>query len=90
MEFIQVHSNIKIPDAEPVSRLFSLPPIGKGTPYIESLTSYIIRLSEAHNVTPGILIGKEITPLLNKHYLNETVVRGGGVNDKLESTVFHK
>ncbi|MED4850985.1 TniQ family protein [Caldifermentibacillus hisashii] len=60
------------------TQLYNLKPIGIGTPYIESLTSYIIRLAAAHNFTPGNLIGKIITPLLNKNYLINTAVRGGG------------
>lgn len=40
----------------PRSRLFSLEPIGIGTPACEGLTSYIIRLSAAHSVSPRRLI----------------------------------
>lgn len=78
MGFIEDYSDFKTPKIQQISRLYNITPLGMGTPYIESLTSYIIRLSEIHKVTPGILIGKEITPLLNKHYLSKTVIRGGG------------
>lgn len=40
----------------PRSRLFSLEPIGVGTSEAEGLTSYIIRLAEAHSVSPCRLI----------------------------------
>ena len=43
------------------SRLYSLEPMRIGTPYVESLTSYIARLAEAHCVTPRILIEREIS-----------------------------
>jgi DNA-binding XRE family transcriptional regulator len=42
------------------SRLYHLKPIGIGTPYVESLTSYIARLAEAHCLTPKLLLEKEI------------------------------
>ncbi len=48
------------------SRLHYLPPVGIGTPFVESLTSYIARLAESHSVFPGVLISKEITPYLKK------------------------
>lgn len=43
-------------------------PIGIGTPDVESLTSYITRLAEAHSVKVGTLITKEIMPLLKEKY----------------------
>lgn len=46
------------------SRLFSLKPIGIGTPYVESLASYIKRLAEIHQVRPGTLLCREILPYL--------------------------
>ncbi len=51
------------------SRLYHLKPIGVGTPLVESLTSYVTRLAEAHSVLPSKLVTKEIIPLLNGHYL---------------------
>ncbi len=46
------------------SRLYHLEPIGIGTPYVESLTSYINRLARAHCVLPRKLIAQEVQPLL--------------------------
>jgi AraC-like DNA-binding protein len=48
------------------SRLYHLKPAGIGTPYVENLTSYIIRLAEEHCVLPKILIVKEVLPLLTQ------------------------
>lgn len=54
--------DVSIPSLPARSRLYHLEPIGIGTPYVESLTSYIARLAEAHCVTPKNLITKEILP----------------------------
>lgn len=51
------------------SRLYSLRPIGVGTPYVESLTSYVCRLALEHCLTPGILVANLIAPILNKHWM---------------------
>ena len=42
------------------SYLYSLPPIGGGGPLVESLTSYIQRLAEAHAVETGTLVNHEL------------------------------
>jgi hypothetical protein len=44
------------------SRLFSLEPIGVGTPYTESLSSYLCRLAQEHCVTSHKLVMGEIAP----------------------------
>src|SRR2546423_1894085 len=56
-------------DLRPPSRLYHLEPIGVGTPYTESLTSYISRLAEAHCLTTGHLFAKELAPAADKKYL---------------------
>ena len=56
--------DMTIPPILSRSRLYHLEPIGVGTPYVESLTSYVIRLANAHHVFPGILINKEVFPLV--------------------------
>ena len=48
------------------TRLYNLPPIGIGTPMVESLTGYLVRLAEAHCVSAGVLYWKEIRPLAGK------------------------
>lgn len=47
------------------SRLYHLEPVGMGTPYVESLTSYIARLAAAHSVHPRNLLLCEVAPYLN-------------------------
>lgn len=44
--------DMNIPAIPPRSRLYRLEPVGIGTPYVESLTSYIARLAAEHCVTP--------------------------------------
>ena len=48
------------------TRLYSLAPIGVGTPMVESLTGYVVRLAEAHCVSAGLLYWKEIRRLAGK------------------------
>ncbi len=48
------------------SYLYPLKPIGLGTPFVESFTSYIARLAATHQVTTGILLAQEVAPLINK------------------------
>lgn len=50
------------------SYLYSLEPLGVGTPEVECLTSYVTRLAEAHSVATGVLMLQEIIPLLNEQY----------------------
>ncbi|MDZ5607853.1 TniQ family protein [Bacillus pseudomycoides] len=57
--------------------MYSLKPIGIEGAYIESLTSYLIRLSEAHQVYPLSLISYVIAPILNKEFLIYSTARGG-------------
>ncbi len=53
-----------------VSQLFNIEPIGVGTPYVESLPSYVKRLAEAHSVFPGVLLKNEIFPETRDYQLN--------------------
>lgn len=59
------------------SSLFCLEPLYIESPFVESLTSYICRIAEAHSVLVGALINKIIVPLLNKEYLNKSSTEGG-------------
>ncbi len=43
------------------SRLYSLAPIGIGTAFVEGLSGYVMRLADAHAVSTGSLIGKELS-----------------------------
>lgn len=58
------------------SRLYQLEPVGVGTPYVESLTGYIARLCESHSVLPGVLISREIAPLIKKIFIKQSTSRG--------------
>lgn len=51
------------------SVLYSLEPIGLGTPFVESLTSYIMRLATIHNVKVSSLI-KLFTPFLDNYLVH--------------------
>lgn len=59
------------------SCLYSIEPIGLGSIGVESLTSYISRLADAHCVTVGDIMAHLITPILDKKYINNIVINGG-------------
>ena len=61
-EQVQVHSAMQIP---PRSRLYCLPPLGVGTLWAESLTSYINRLAWTYRVSPRVLVAQEVIPQLS-------------------------
>jgi hypothetical protein len=60
---------IKQATLEPHSRLAHLNPIGIGTPFVESLTSYLSRLAEIHSWKFKTLFEFELLPHLNMPYL---------------------
>lgn len=51
------------------SQLYSLEPAATGTPTLESLTSYVIRLAQEHGLRPGVLIGKLIAPAIRPDFV---------------------
>ena len=53
----------------PRSRLYSLEPIGIGTPQTESLTSYISRLAAAHSVRVRDLVVDELFAHIKRPHL---------------------
>ncbi|HDX9590523.1 TPA: TniQ family protein [Bacillus pseudomycoides] len=59
------------------NRLYGLCPKRRDTPFVESLSSYLIRLAEAHAVHFGDLLAYEIAPILGKQYLLNSIDRGG-------------
>ncbi|RFB14962.1 hypothetical protein DZB84_13705 [Bacillus sp. HNG] len=59
------------------SKLYNIPPQGAGTSEVESLSSYIVRLSNAHCITTGSLVSSFLAPILNKDYLLKIAKRGG-------------
>jgi hypothetical protein len=56
----------------PRSRLYSLEPIGIGTPQTESLTSYISRLAAAHSVRVRDLVISELLAHMRQPYLADS------------------
>ena len=58
---LELFQPIQLPET---SRLYSLKPIGLEMPFIESLSSYLLRLATEHCVTPKKLIMGEIAPLI--------------------------
>src|SRR6516162_3598228 len=50
--------DFRLPRLSPRTGLYPLPPVGVGTGNIESLTSYITRLAQAHDVSTNTLIAK--------------------------------
>lgn len=71
----------KPPSVPPRSRVFSVEPVGSGTPYVESLTGYIARLAKEESVSTGVLFGWELAPRVGKKYLRsigeKADLRGG-------------
>ncbi|NYS75202.1 TniQ family protein [Bacillus sp. BH32] len=63
-----------------ISSLYSIEPMGIGTPYVESLTSYIARLAYEHSVLPGTIIRKLIPNVLSIDYLKMKYKKGGTSN----------
>lgn len=61
--------NLQSPPIPPRSQLYSLEPAGAGTPGMESLTSYVIRLAQEHGLRPGVFIGKLIAPELRPGFV---------------------
>lgn len=60
--------DLALPAIPQHSHLHHLEPIGIGTSEVESLTGYLIRLAEVHNVTPSTLVRMEILPHTNRQY----------------------
>src|SRR5690349_6811021 len=53
----------------PRSNLYHLVPVGIGIPAVESLTSYIMRLAQAHSVSTRTLVVDQLFPLYGRPYL---------------------
>lgn len=71
-------SHVQITDR---SCFYSINPIGLGTPFVESLTSYINRLAKAHNVRTIDLLRYEVSNFLKSDYLISELNQGG-LNEK--------
>ena len=76
--------DLSLPGIPPRSRLYHLEPRGMGTPYVESLTSYMARLAQTHSVSVRSLIVGALTPILKRKYL------GYGGSDNVSLNAFWK
>ena len=56
--------DLRLPRLAPRTRLYHVPPIGIGTPLVEGLAGYMMRLAEAHSVTTSALVTDELLPLM--------------------------
>ena len=61
--------DLTVPHIPQRSRLYPVSPVGIGTPYAESLTSYISRLAIIHNNSFGSFYELLLVPSLSKAYL---------------------
>ncbi len=63
-----INSSLTIQNAKLPKRsyLYHLKLQSVGSAFVESLTSYITRLAQNHNVFPGTLMEREVAPLVNK------------------------
>jgi hypothetical protein len=52
----------------PRSYLYHLPPVGLGSAVVESLTSYVARLAEAHDISRGTLVTREVLPKVREEF----------------------
>ncbi len=66
--------DLTVPAYSPHSRLHAIEPLGANTPYVESLTSYMARLAEAHSVSLRTLVIQELLPLLKRDYLSNPFI----------------
>ncbi|MEH7387593.1 helix-turn-helix domain-containing protein [Bacillus sp. JJ1521] len=84
MEGITIdYFNIETLNIPPRSTLYNLEPIGLGTPYVESLTSYISRLAECHNLNITTLVSKTFIPFVKTFHLQRSFMdRSLGANIK--------
>ncbi len=57
------HWDLEMPNIPERSLLYCLKPVGIGTPQVESLSGYVSRLAEAHDLSVGDLVGRK--PLSN-------------------------
>lgn len=61
--------DLAIPPIPERSRFYPIAPVGIGTPYVESLTSYTCRLATTHSISFGSLYELLLIPNMNKAYL---------------------
>ena len=52
----------------PRSYLYHLPPLGLGSAVVESLTCYLARLAEAHDISAGTMVTRELLPKVREEF----------------------
>src|SRR6266700_737240 len=78
--------DLTLPPIPERSVFFSLEPVGLGTPWVESLTSYIARLASAHAVFPGVLMNKLLEPLVEVRHSGILHISQGAKTNLLNAT----
>jgi hypothetical protein len=78
--------NLAKPTVPPRSRLHRLKPIGAGTDLIECLTSFASRLAASHCVSPAVLLGSALAPLMGKQYWLQGGARPGTTGSALSGS----
>lgn len=81
--------DITLPKVPQRSQLYSLEPIGLGTPLSESLTSYIVRLSLAHCLPVKYLFSWIVMSLVNRPYLQSGEVFDANILPKRFTSSVH-
>ncbi|MBV9279856.1 MAG: TniQ family protein [Chloroflexi bacterium] len=61
--------SLQLPSMAPRTRLYHLEPLGVGTPMVEGLTGYVMRLAEAHCVSTSALVAGELLPAMRPYGL---------------------
>lgn len=62
------------------SVLYNLEPVGIGTPYVESLSSYIARLAEKHNVKETVMLREIFSPVMENKNIKDHVSKRGTID----------
>jgi len=65
--------------------LYHLKPLGIGSIFVESLTGYIARLAEAHDISPAMLLNRELLPRMRA--ISNSGMRGTAV--RMDSTFLY-
>jgi len=59
LDVLYGHWDLELPSIPERSLLYCLKPVGIGTPQVESLSGYVARLAEAHDLSVGNLVGRK-------------------------------
>ncbi|MDA1874427.1 TniQ family protein [Bacillus cereus group sp. BY112LC] len=83
-EFVEKSINDSIISYSERSRLYALQPEGKGSPFVESISSYLCRIAESHNIKVSTLFFDILYPLLPsysylKNLKGKKLIRGSSL-----------